>query len=317
MRTIRSGIKMLGMLLFALSVTGCTQQPAPVETEEIVLPEEEKPFLLKAASDILPQSKDYENLEKMKEEIEAASGGSLEVQLYPGGQLGGQSLVLEGLRTETVEMAVLPFSSLEGMYPGLETFLAPFQNMDEDGALELCASERMAEELETIRAQTGIRVLALGVKGTRNIWTKKQIEPGTGLSELRLCVLDTPSYIEAFRELGALPSAMLPAQVYDGLKTGLLDGAEMDLDAAAEFNICEPCRYCLESRHGVSIQAVLVSDIIYQSMSQENQKIVQEAAVQMEEEISHRCMEQDAQLRNQMEERGVLFYTAELLTVQD
>ena len=159
--------------------------PVPEEAPQTELQvEEETPFLLKAASDLLPQSEEYQELVRLKEEVEQQSGGGMEVQLYPGSPLGTQDVILEGLRTGTVEMAVLPLSSLGQISPGITGFLAPFGGMDHDTAAAYCESAEMEECLQTIREETGIRVIAMAVKGNRNIWTRQQIESAEDLQNL-------------------------------------------------------------------------------------------------------------------------------------
>ena len=300
------------LILILAVLTGCSR-PVPEEAPQTELQvEEETPFLLKAASDLLPQSEEYQELVRLKEEVEQQSGGGMEVQLYPGSQLGTQDVILEGLRTGTVEMAVLPLSSLGQISPGITGFLAPFGGMDHDTAAAYCESAEMEECLQTIREETGIRVIAMAVKGNRNIWTRQQIESAEDLQNLRLNVLDTPGYTEAFQKLGVIPSSMRLSQIFDALKTGLLDGAELDMEEAYEFKIHESCRYCLESSHGISIQAVLVSDSIFEMMKQEQRDILTRTAAEIAEAVSERALQQEAEIRKEMEEKGVVFYNIKI-----
>ena len=104
-------------------------------------------------------------------------------------------------------------------------------------------------------------------------------------------------------------TSMPLAQVYDGLQAGLLDGAELDGESVLRYNLYEKCKYCLETRHGVSVDTFFISEEVFQEMTHEQREVVQKAA----EEVSVWLQEQHEKNRDavyeELKKKGVTFYS--------
>jgi TRAP-type C4-dicarboxylate transport system substrate-binding protein len=61
-----------------------------------------------------------------KKHVEEQSNGSLKVEIYPAGQLGNATTVMEGLRFGTVELAVVHDGGISGTYKAFDIFALPY-----------------------------------------------------------------------------------------------------------------------------------------------------------------------------------------------
>ena len=90
----------------------------------IALPAAAQQFTMKIAS--VPQKDPIEAYgNKVKERLEAKTGGRMKVEVYPGAQLGPGPRLLEGLQLGTVEQAAFPPVYLKGLDPRFQIVEAP------------------------------------------------------------------------------------------------------------------------------------------------------------------------------------------------
>ena len=90
----------------------------------IALPAAAQQFTMKIAS--VPQKDPIEAYGyKVKERLEAKTGGRMKVEVYPGAQLGPEPRLLEGLQLGTVEQAAFPPVYLKGLDPKFQIVEAP------------------------------------------------------------------------------------------------------------------------------------------------------------------------------------------------
>ena len=301
-------LALLCVLIAALS-GGCARETAVEEPQTEVTETEKAAFLLKLASTVLPESSEYQDMASLKSSVEHASQDGIDLQIYPGSQLGEEDVIIEGMRTGTIEMALLPLNSLEEVCPQLGELYTPFADLFTAEELEDYGEGAVAEFLSQIREETGIRVLALVVKGKRNIWTKKVVGSVDGLNGLRLYVMAAQNYQDIFTGLGIKPVDVRSSQIFDGLEADIVDGAELEMDTVVQYELYNSCKYCLESEHGLSIEAFLISEEIYQQMDEEL-RVDLETAVKDEATImQERIRTQEEQQKELLKEAGVIFYS--------
>ncbi len=313
------------ILCMALGICcGCanreTEEPLEAKSDEAADDSSEtayteSPLLLKVATTKTLESTAYEGLEILKESIETDSGGSIEVQIYPSGRLGEQTAIMEGVRLGTIEVAFLPLGAAENIEPEVAE-LAPLFSAEED-ALALTQTERAEEIFTEMQEGNNIRCLDCSLGGIQNLWTKQQIQDIGQLQGLRIRVAEIPSYITAFQNLDVSISSLPLSQVYDGLKTNLLDGMELDSESVLCYSLYETCKYCLETEHAVSVNAFFLSEDVWQEISPEQQEIVQAAVEDVSEWLTEQYQEKQESIRSQLEEKGVVFYQPEGLLEQE
>jgi C4-dicarboxylate-binding protein DctP len=102
-----------------------------------------------------------QNLVAFKEKVEAASAGSIEVEIYPGAQLFTDKEVPTAVATGQIEMGVSSLARFAGTIPAVDIFNVPFL-FPTDGAVRAATSPGSA-----IRAPLDE---AMAAKGARPLW---------------------------------------------------------------------------------------------------------------------------------------------------
>ena len=246
-------------------------------------------------------------LERFKEKVEAATDGSVTVEVYPDGQLGGQNEVFEGLEMGTVEMSYIAAGASDSFYPGTTLLGALFTMRDEDHALKIFTSEKAASIYEEMTAQIGVRYLSFSIEGARNIWSKAPVEKLEDLKGLKMRVPEIPMFVNSFEALGVNPTPMAITDVYTALQTGVIDGLEYDMTGVVDFNFYDHCQYCYQTNHGVSILTFAVAENFWQGLTPEQQEAIQTAADEVSAELNEEYYVAKEESIKTLEEKGVTF----------
>lgn len=315
----RSIALVMASVLAVSGLVGCgAKEEAPAQTTAAAAAQAETKAAVTPAKDAVTikltttkstNSYAYEGLEMFKAQVEEESGGSLIVELYPASQLGGQNEQLEGMGMGTIEMAYISAGAAEGFYPksGLPGVL--FTARDEDHALKIWQSEKGQEIVNELTSEIGVRFLDFSIEGVRSVWSKAPIEKLEDLKGLKVRVPEVPMFINTFESLGVNPTPMALSEVYTGLQTNIVDGLEYDTNGVVEYNFTDHCKYCYETKHGVSIMSFMVSETFWNNLSDDQRAVIEKAS----EEISAWLVEEyytaAAESRAKLEEQGVTFVT--------
>src|SRR6185437_3157902 len=107
----------------------------------------------------------HQFLKFYKEEVEKASGGRIEVQIYPNSQLGPIPREIEGVQLGTIQGYIGPVDFFVGVDPRFGVFSAPMVFRDEANAAATVqdpAVQKSMYALVTPKRMTGIATLSLG-----------------------------------------------------------------------------------------------------------------------------------------------------------
>ncbi|WP_159587141.1 TRAP transporter substrate-binding protein [Chelativorans xinjiangense] len=171
-------------------------------------------------------------LQKLRELLEAKTGGKATIEIFPNGQLGDEGQLVEGVVLGTVEMSMTSNSILSNFVNDFRVLDMPF--MFENIAVLSDALEGPAKPLMQEAAKaSGFQLIGTYSSGIRHLMTKKDIASIGDLANLKIRTMQQPMHVEAFRAYGANPTPMAYAELYGALQTGVVDGAE---GATSDYN---------------------------------------------------------------------------------
>jgi len=127
----------------------------------------------------------------------------------------------------------------------------------------------------------GLRVLDMGwLFGRRELTTKgHEVRTPADMKGLKIRVQPNPIYMATIRTMGGSPTPMPIAEVYTALETGVIDGQENPANNIVKRSFHEVQDYVSLTGHIIQSQAVVINESVFQSLSEENQKILLQAAV--------------------------------------
>jgi tripartite ATP-independent transporter DctP family solute receptor len=210
--------------------------------------------------------------------VEGESGGRIEVNVYPAGQLGGETELLQSAQDGTLSMAMVsgPFSKL---CPEASVLEIPYLFPSAPVAWEVLDGEFGKELSQHCYEKTGLRILAYGETGFRNFTnSKRPIETPKDLEGLKIRVMTTPLYVEMVKAMGGQPTPISWPEVPSALTTGVVDGQENPVGVIYNNKFYEMQKYITLDGHVYGTDFLVINDDVYQGLSDKDRAIVDRAA---------------------------------------
>tara|TARA_R110002094_G_scaffold139230_1_gene130410 strand:+ start:6884 stop:7912 length:1029 start_codon:yes stop_codon:yes gene_type:complete len=213
-------------------------------------------------------------LEKVADLVKERTGGDVEFQIFPQGQLGNQREMTEGVQLGTIQGTVAPAAFLGGFNPAVSILDIPFLlPADADKAQELREGPFGRALLETFKSK-GVVGVALWPNGMMNFTSNKPLDNLSDLGGQKFRVMDSKILIEQFDALGASAIALPFSELYTSLQTGVVDGQENPLDTIQRMKFYEVQKYLVVSEHGAMEDVVLFNPAWWDSLPENYRDII-------------------------------------------
>jgi tripartite ATP-independent transporter DctP family solute receptor len=198
-----------------------------------------------------------------RELAEAATGGAVEVRLFPSGTLGQEREVVQQLQEGLVDFMVSGTAIWGSVAAKLQVFDFPFLWRDWDHVHGVVDGRVGREAADYMQAAVGVRPLAWGDSfGFRHVITRSRdvSEPGQ-LRGLKLRTIQSPIYVKAVELMGASPTPMAFGEVYTSLQTGVIDGYEHDASTTLQQRFFEVAGFMARTGHIAGVLGLYASAV--------------------------------------------------------
>ena len=212
-----------------------------------------------------------------KDIVEKASNGQLKVEVYPSGQLGTESEVMQSVKLGLIQAT--EGGKFEDANPEYLLYTLPFLFSSPEEALRVMRSD-VGQEINAGAAKNGYYVPACGVAGGFRQWTNnvRPIVTPDDIVGLKMRTPGIDSIIRTMKALGANPQSIPYVEVYMALKQGVADGEENPFSNIEQMKFYEVQKYVTVSNYQVHPNPFFISLKWYKSLPDELQRIVTEAA---------------------------------------
>ncbi len=244
--------------------------------------------------------------EKFGEIVAEKSGGELEVQVFPAAQLGSERDMVEGLQIGTLEMTLTSTGPMGNFVPQVKLFNLPFLFKDRESCYKVLDGE-IGTQISDLFVKVGIRSLGWFENGFRNITNSKvPVEKPADMNGLKIRVMEDDVFILTMKALGASPLPMAFGELYTALEQKTVDAQENPLAVIYSSRFFEVQKYLAMTGHFYSPAVLLISEITWQSLSPEQQKIIAEAAAQARDYERELSLKADQELEAACAKEGMV-----------
>ena len=219
-------------------------------------------------------------MEKFAEIVTAKSGSKIKVSLFPGGVLGGDAANVSALQGGTLEVVVLNSGILASQVKEFAVFDFPFMfanAREADAVVDGPFGRMMLAKLD----DRGIHGLAYWELGFRNITnSRRPIRTVEDIAGLKLRVIPNAINVDWVSALGANPTPMAFPEVYSGLEQKAIDGQENPVTVILANKFYEVQKYLAITNHQYNPQTVIISRKLWDTLSNDEKKILADAALE-------------------------------------
>jgi tripartite ATP-independent transporter DctP family solute receptor len=240
--------------------------------------------------------------------VKERTGGVIEVQVFPGGTLGGEHELQDMVSTGTLEMMSIGTGIPAALNPQFKILTMPYLWDNQDQMIAFANSGIQDEMNENYLKKSGVRALASNWdQGIRHTLTKKPIKDIEDFKGVKIRVPQLPEWVEMWKLAGTNPTQIPFPEVYTALQQGVVDAMECPLFWIFSSSFYEQAKYLILTAHSMYYNQLFINDKLFQKLTADQQKILVDAAREAGEYETELTRSIDADLRGKMEAKGVTF----------
>ncbi len=235
----------------------------------------------------------------MAEKLAEKSEGRMRVDLYPGGQLGAERDLIELLQIGSLAMTKVSTAPLEAFVPEMKIFGIPYVFRDDEHRWKVLNGE-IGRRLLLAGEPYFLRGMCYYDAGSRSFYTKDKpiLTPGD-LRGLKIRVMKSITAVKMVQALGGSATPIPWGELYTALQQGVVDGAENNPPSFYLSRHYEVCKYYSLDEHTAVPDILLMSTVVWKSLTPQQQEWVQQA---VDESVEHQKKLWQASTREALDE---------------
>ncbi|PYE44911.1 tripartite ATP-independent transporter DctP family solute receptor [Rhizobium sp. PP-F2F-G20b] len=249
--------------------------------------------------------------------IAARSEGAIDLQVYPGSQLGGESDMFAQVRggaldlmsTSSVNQTIVPFAAINAVAFAFPTYDHVWKAMDGD----------LGDFVRKAFFEAGLFVFPKMLdNGYRNITTgSKPILTPADLAGMKIRVPGNQLWVTLFQTLGAAPTPLNFGELYAALQTHIVDGQENPLALIQSSKLYEVQKHVSMTGHIWDGHHIFCNNRRWSAIPAEAQTILLEelSTAAVNERADIKALNEQARI--DIEATGLTFHTVDKAPFRD
>lgn len=220
-------------------------------------------------------------LEEFKRLVEERSGGDVAVEIQCCGQAGSETRAIQSMRTGILTGGFVGGSTLESIVPAYRVLSLPYLFEDKAQAYDVLQSE-MGREMLDLLGDYGLYGLGFGSIYERSVAAKApaRVETIDDMQGLKIRVLPTPGFVEAYKAMGTQPTPMAYGELFMAIQNNVVDALEISPDALVADGFYETVdSYTLTKAHQ-STTVFVLSKSWWDGLPEDVQELIATAAAE-------------------------------------
>ncbi|MBA1346715.1 TRAP transporter substrate-binding protein [Rhizobium indicum] len=223
----------------------------------------------------------YPTVEGVKyfgELLKERTQGRYSLEVYHSAQLGEEKDTIEQVRSGVIELnrvSMAPFNGTvkESIVPALPYIFRSEEHMHKvmDGAI--------GDQIKKAFEPAGLVVLAFYDAGARSFYNKtKPINSVADMKGLKFRVIQSDIFVDMVAALGANATPMPYGEVYSGIETGVIDGAENNFPSYDTAKHAEVAKNYSLDEHTILPEVFVMNKAAFDKLTPEDQAVFKQAA---------------------------------------
>ncbi|NLB26337.1 MAG: TRAP transporter substrate-binding protein [Bacteroidales bacterium] len=220
----------------------------------------------------------HEAMVFMADRAAELSDGKLLIEVYPAEQLGSEQQCVELVQIGSLAITKISAAVMESFTDAYKVFGLPYIFISKEHAFKVMDGE-IGKDLLLSTENKWIRGLCYYDAGSRSFYTKmKPITHPDDLSGMKMRVMRSITAVEMMKALGGSATPITWGELYTALQSGVVDGAENNPPSLYTSRHYEVCKYYSLDEHTTIPDVLVISKKIWDKLSEQEQKWVQQAA---------------------------------------
>ncbi|SDV05547.1 C4-dicarboxylate TRAP substrate-binding protein DctP [Pseudomonas mucidolens] len=268
------------------------------------------PITIKFSHVVAEQTPKGQGALLFKKLVEERLSGKVKVDVYPNSSLFGDGKEMEALLLGDVQMIAPSLAKFEHYTKSVQLFDLPFL-FDDISAVDRFQLSAEGQKLLKSMENKNITGLAYWHNGMKQLSANKPLREPKDARGLKFRVQASAVLEEQFKAVNANPRKMSFAEVYQGLQTGVVNGAENPYSNIYSQKMHEVQKYITESNHGVLDYMLITNTKFWNGLPPDIRTELDKILV----EVTNHVNDQAAQLNQKDKQRILDAKTTEIITL--
>jgi len=241
---------------------------------------------------------------RFAELVNEKTDGQIEIKIYPNEQLGSEIDTLNMIKSGTADLTISG-ESMQNWAPKAALMAVPYAFKDTDHMRKVIESDIGKEIADQVIEKVGVMPIYYHVRAPRNLTSNKPIRTPEDAKGLKMRVPNVPLFVDAWKAVGAQPQVMAFSEVFTGLQQGVIDAQENPYDLIYSASFYEVQKYVNETEHVNGWVYVVLGKKQFESLSEDLQKAVLEAAKETQAYTDELFDAEIAEYKKKVQEEGM------------
>ncbi|PKF70926.1 C4-dicarboxylate ABC transporter [Pseudomonas fluvialis] len=223
-----------------------------------------------------------------KQLAEERLGDKVRVEVYPNSSLFGDGKEMEALLLGDVQLIAPSLAKFEHYTKQIQIFDLPFL-FDDMAAVDRFQKSPAGQSLLTSMKDKNITGLAYWHNGLKQLSANKPLREPKDARGLKFRVQASAVLEEQFKAVRANPRKMSFAEVYQGLQTGVVNGAENPYSNIYSQKMHEVQKYITESNHGLLDYMVIANSTFWDGLPEDVRNELKQIMAEVTVEVNRQA----------------------------
>ncbi len=222
----------------------------------------------------------HDGAQELKKVLEAANS-DIQVQIFPGGQLGSEGEIIGQLQAGMTDMLLTttgPLGQQNPVYYVLETPYIFLNDAQADKVLDGPVGAKLLKGMDA-KGLVGLTFWENGFRQMTN--NTRPIKTPADMKGLKMRTQQNRLHMKYFTDLGANPTPLPFTEIYNALATKLVDGQENPFSLISTNKFYEQQKFVSKTDHVYSAVPVFYSKAKWDKLPPDVQKLVQKTVVDL------------------------------------
>jgi TRAP-type transport system periplasmic protein len=249
-------------------------------------------------------------MERVAKQVREETGGAVEIQTFPAGQLGSSRDLIEAASSGAVQIVDEGAAQFGQFVPQFSILEAPYLWRDPQQVRRVLASPLVDEMNAQLVAKRSMRVVGSTYYGKRHVTSgTKAINTVDDIKGFKLRIPEVDTFRAMAEAWGARPTPLNIAELYLALSQGAVDGQENPLPTIQSNKFFEVQKYLVLTGHIITPRLIVVNEAAWQALNPKERQSLKGA-------IESQGLVQDNEILSQESKLVDTFKTAGMTVIQ-
>jgi len=245
-------------------------------------------------------------MEKVAKQIREDTGGSVDIQTFPGGQLGSSRDVIESASSGAIQIVDEGAAQFGQFVPQFSILEAPYIWRDPQHVRRVLSSPLMDELNAMLVAKRSMRVIGSTYYGKRHVTSgSKAINTVDDMKGFKLRIPEVDTFRAMAEAWGARPTPLNIGELYLALSQGAVDGQENPLPTIQSNKFFEVQKYLVLTGHIITPRLIVVNETAWQALNAKERQSLTGAVQTHGQAQDNEILTQEAKLADTFKAAGM------------